>query len=55
MVSDYLGAARHKLRRFGKLGGGTEGQILLPFVDRGRGNLVTFPEYERKNTGLRGW
>lgn len=43
MVSDYLGAARHKLRRFGKLGGvGTERQILLPFVDRGRGYLVTF-------------
>lgn len=42
MVSDYLGAARHKLRGFRKLGGGTERQILLPFVDWGRGNLVTF-------------
>ena len=41
MSSDYLGAARHKLRCFGRWGV-VWTEILLPFVDGGRACLVTF-------------
>lgn len=56
VVSDYLEAARHKLRCFGKVGRGGGGQRDRFFFLLWTGEEGTwwhFPESERKNTGLK--
>lgn len=52
MAGDYLRAARHKVRRYGKLGGDQTDRFFFLLWAGEDGTLWHFPEYERKDAGL---